>query len=50
MSGIDQTRVIIGSALRAYQSDSRYLRVAEPHDELRRIAARLDEPIRVAIA
>lgn len=43
-------RVIISDAMRAYQNDSRYLRVAEPHDELRRIAARLDEPIRVAIA
>ncbi|CPZ72200.1 Isoniazid inductible gene protein IniC [Mycobacteroides abscessus] len=50
MSSVAQARVIIGDAMLAYQNDSRYLRVAEPHDELRRIAARLDEPIRVAIA
>ncbi|SHP44416.1 Isoniazid inductible gene protein IniC [Mycobacteroides abscessus subsp. abscessus] len=50
MSSVVQARVIISDAMRAYQNDSRYLRVAEPHDELRRIAARLDEPIRVAIA
>ncbi|OHU59196.1 Isoniazid-inducible protein iniC [Mycobacteroides chelonae] len=50
MSTIEQARVIIGEAMRAYQGDSRYARIAEPHDELSRIAARLDEPIRVAIA
>ncbi|TDZ76221.1 dynamin family protein [Mycobacteroides salmoniphilum] len=50
MSSIDLARGIIGDAMRAYQGDPRYARVAEPHEELRHIAARLDEPLRVAIA
>ncbi len=50
MSTIDQVRAILGGTRRAYRADPAYRRRDDVFAELDRIAARLDEPIRIALA
>jgi hypothetical protein len=50
MSTVDLARGIVEDAIRAYRSDPRFADADQPHAELARIAGRLVEPIRVAIA
>ena len=50
MSTSDQVRAILAGARGAYRADPAYRRRGDVFAELDRIAARLDEPIRIALA
>ena len=50
MSTSDQVRAILGGTIRAYQGEPAYRRRADVFDELDRIARRLNQPIRIALA
>ena len=50
MSTSDNVRAILGGTIRAYQADPAYRQRPDVHNELMRIAARLNEPIRIALA
>ncbi|WP_024445607.1 dynamin-like GTPase family protein [Mycolicibacterium iranicum] len=50
MSTSDQVRAILGGTMRAYQADPSYRHRPDIHNELRRIGARLNQPIRIALA
>ncbi|MDG4663264.1 dynamin-like GTPase family protein [Mycobacterium sp. 236(2023)] len=50
MSTSDQVRAILGGTVRAYEADPAYRRRPDVHNELRRIGARLNQPIRIALA
>lgn len=50
MSTSDNVRAILGGTIQAYQADPAYRDRPDVHNELRRIGARLNEPIRIALA
>ena len=50
MSTSDQVRAILGGTIRAYQGEPAYRQRADVFDELDRIARRLNQPIRIALA
>jgi len=50
MSTGDQVRAILGGAMRAYQAEPYYRDRPDVLDELDRIAVRLNQPIRIALA
>lgn len=50
MSTSDQVRAILSGAMRAYRIDPAYRQRPEVFGELNRIAGRLNEPIRIALA
>jgi replication fork clamp-binding protein CrfC len=50
MSTSDQVRAILGGTIRAYQADPAYRQRPDVHNELERIAGRLNQPIRIALA
>ncbi len=50
MSTSDNVRAILAGTIQAYQSDPVYRDRPDVHNELRRIGARLNEPIRIALA
>lgn len=50
MSTSDQVRAILGGTIQAYQADPAYRQRPDVHYELERIGARLNQPIRIALA
>lgn len=50
MSTSEQVRAILGGTLRAYQAEPAYRERPDVFHELQRIAARLNEPMRIALA
>jgi replication fork clamp-binding protein CrfC len=50
MSTSDNVRAILAGTIRAYQADPAYRNRPDVHNELQRIGARLNEPIRIALA
>src|SRR6201994_739244 len=50
MSTSDQVRAILGGTIQAYRNDPTYRNRPDVHNELERIGARLNEPIRIALA
>lgn len=50
MSTSDQVRAILGGTTQAYQADPAYRQRPDVHYELERIGARLNQPIRIALA
>ncbi len=50
MSTTDQVRAILGGTLRAYRAEPGYRERPDVFNELDRIAARLNQPIRIALA
>lgn len=50
MSTSDNVRAILAGTIQAYQADPVYRDRPDVHNELRRIGARLNEPIRIALA
>ncbi|EHI10855.1 dynamin-like GTPase family protein [Mycolicibacterium thermoresistibile] len=50
MSTSDRVRAILGGTIRAYRAEAAYRDRPDVHNELMRIGARLNEPIRVALA
>ncbi|CDO09260.1 Isoniazid-inducible protein iniC [Mycolicibacterium cosmeticum] len=50
MSTSDNVRAILAGTVRAYQADPAYRNRPDVHNELQRIGARLNEPIRIALA
>ncbi|MGE2715435.1 dynamin family protein [Mycolicibacterium litorale] len=50
MSTSDQVRAILGGAIAAYRADPAYRQRPDVHHELERIGARLNQPIRIALA
>lgn len=50
MSTSEQVRAILGGTLRAYQAEPAYRQRPDVFHELQRIAARLNEPMRIALA
>src|SRR5690242_4923258 len=50
MSTSDRVRAILGGTVRAYEADPAYRHRPDVHNELRRIGARLNHPIRIALA
>ncbi|WP_197377244.1 dynamin-like GTPase family protein [Mycolicibacterium baixiangningiae] len=50
MSTSDQVRAILGGTISAYRADPAYRGRPDVHNELERIGARLNQPIRIALA
>ncbi|MGE2723025.1 dynamin family protein [Mycolicibacterium celeriflavum] len=50
MSTSDRVRAILGGTVQAYQADPAYRHRPDVHHELERIGARLNQPIRIALA
>src|SRR3954470_7495205 len=50
MSTSDQVRAILGGTVGAYRADPAYRQRPDVHNELDRIAGRLNQPIRIALA
>ncbi|MGV0836254.1 dynamin family protein [Mycolicibacterium thermoresistibile] len=50
MSTSDRVRAILGGTIAAYRADAAYRERPDVHNELLRIGARLNEPIRIALA
>nr|WP_090339208.1 dynamin-like GTPase family protein [Mycolicibacterium malmesburyense]CRL67377.1 dynamin family protein [Mycolicibacterium malmesburyense] len=50
MSTSDRVRAILGGTIQAYQADPAYHQRPDVHHELERIGARLNQPIRIALA